>query len=64
MLALDLENGGIEAHNNFSRFSALKEEEAHATKTDLLVLWTDYFKPAHLEAYPDLHEIIWQTTKL
>jgi nickel superoxide dismutase len=29
-----------------------------------LVLWTDYFKPDHLEAFPDLHETFWNATKL
>ena len=28
------------------------------------MLWTDYFKPEHLEAYPDLHETFWNATKL
>ena len=50
--------------NTFARYTAIKEEQAHLTKTDLLVLWTDYFKPAHLEAYPDLHDKFWQATKL
>jgi nickel superoxide dismutase len=27
------------------------------------VLWTDYFKPEHLEAYPNLHDIFWKATK-
>jgi nickel superoxide dismutase len=27
------------------------------------VLWTDYFKPAHLEKYPELHNLFWQATK-
>jgi nickel superoxide dismutase len=27
-------------------------------------LWTDYFKPTHLEKYPDLHELFWNTAKL
>jgi nickel superoxide dismutase len=51
-------------HNTFSRYVAIKEEQAHLAKAEVLVLWTDYFKPAHLAAYPDLHNIIWQTTKL
>ncbi|NEP45515.1 MAG: superoxide dismutase, Ni, partial [Okeania sp. SIO2H7] len=29
-----------------------------------LILWTDYFKPPHLEAYPDLHDTFWKATKL
>ena len=28
------------------------------------MLWTDYFKPAHLEQYPDLHDKFWKATKL
>jgi nickel superoxide dismutase len=54
----------IEYHNSFSRFVAIKEEQAHLAKTEVLVLWTDYFKPVHLEKYPDLHTLIWETTKL
>jgi nickel superoxide dismutase len=27
------------------------------------VLWTDYFKPEHLEKYPDLHDMFWKATK-
>jgi nickel superoxide dismutase len=27
------------------------------------VLWTDYFTPAHLEKYPQLHDIFWRATK-
>jgi nickel superoxide dismutase len=29
-----------------------------------LVLWTDYFKPVHLEAHPDLHDTFWNAAKL
>ena len=53
-----------EYHNSTGRYIAIKEEQAHLAKSEVLVLWTDYFKPVHLEAYPDLHDIIWQTTKL
>ena len=51
-------------HNTLSRYVAIKEEQAHKTKEDLLVLWTDYFKPVHLEKYPDLHDTFWKATKL
>jgi nickel superoxide dismutase len=33
-------------------------------KHHLWVLWTDYFKPAHLETYPQLHALFWDATKL
>ena len=51
-------------NNTLSRFVAIKEEQAHLAKTELLVLWTDYFKPKHLEAYPDLHTTFWNAAKL
>ncbi len=54
----------VEYHNSFARYVAIKEEQAHLCKTEVLVLWTDYFKPVHLEAYPDLTDVVWQTTKL
>jgi nickel superoxide dismutase len=42
----------------------IKEERADLVKHHLWVLWTDYFKPEHLEQYPQLHELFWNTTKL
>ena len=50
--------------NTLSRYIAIKEEQAHLAKTELLVLWTDYFKPEHLEKYPDLHDKFWKAAKL
>jgi len=49
--------------NKIARYVAIKEEQAHVCKSELLVLWTDYFKPAHLADYPDLHDIFWKATK-
>ena len=50
--------------NTMSRYAAIKEEEAQKCKDELLVLWTDFFKPQHLEANPDLHNTFWQAAKL
>ncbi|MAH08601.1 MAG: superoxide dismutase, Ni [Euryarchaeota archaeon] len=50
--------------NTMSRYAAIKEEEAHKCKEELLVLWTDFFKPQHLEDNPDLHNVFWQAAKL
>lgn len=49
--------------NTYSRYVAIKEEQAHLAKEELLVLWTDYFKPHHVEAHPDLHDIFWKAAK-
>lgn len=41
----------------------IKEQRADLVKHHLWVLWTDYFKPEHLEKYPDLHDKFWKATK-
>jgi len=64
ILALDPGDRSHATANSLSRFITIKEEQAQLAKTDLLILWTDYFKPPHLEHYPDLHDIFWQATKL
>jgi len=50
--------------NTMSRYASVKEEQAQLCKDELLVLWTDYFKPMHLEENPKLHELFWNTAKL
>ena len=45
------------------RATIIKEERADLVKHHLWVLWTDYFKPEHLEKHPDLHDIFWKATK-
>ena len=65
ILALEPHQAGDHATaNTMSRYIAIKEEQAQATKEDLLILWTDYFKPQHLAAYPDLHDTFWKAAKL
>jgi nickel superoxide dismutase len=41
----------------------IKEQRADLVKHHLWVLWTDYFKPPHLEKYPELHQLFWDATK-
>ncbi len=50
--------------NTMSRYIAIKEEQAQEAKDEILILWTDYFKPVHLEANPDLHDTFWKAAKL
>jgi nickel superoxide dismutase len=45
------------------RAIAIKEERAELVKHHLDVLWHDYFKPEHLEAVPNLHDLFWQANK-
>ena len=41
----------------------IKEARADLVKHHLWVLWTDYFKPDHVEEYPQLHQLFWEATK-
>ncbi len=41
----------------------IKEERAELVKHHLSVLWTDYFKPHHVEDYPNLHDLFWRAIK-
>tara|TARA_Y100001970_G_scaffold285337_1_gene404732 strand:+ start:592 stop:1023 length:432 start_codon:yes stop_codon:yes gene_type:complete len=50
--------------NTMSRYASIKEQEAQKCKDDILVLWTDFFKPEHLESHDDLHDLFWNTAKL
>ncbi len=62
----DLSAGDMSAGagNSFCRYVAAKEEHAKKAKDDILVIWTDYFKPEHLAGHPDLHELVWNACKL
>ncbi len=53
----------LDDHNNFVRMVQIKEREAQRCKDELLILWTDFFKPEHLEKFPQLHETFWQAAK-
>jgi nickel superoxide dismutase len=47
-----------------TRAIIIKEQRAELVKHHLWVLWTDYFKPAHFEKYPQLHTLFNEATKL
>jgi nickel superoxide dismutase len=47
-----------------SRYSAVKEEHAKIVEHEIVILWTDYFKPEHLEKHSNLHDVVWKTAKL
>lgn len=43
---------------------AVKEQHAELCKKELQILWSDFFKPEHLQKHPDLHEKFWNALKL
>jgi nickel superoxide dismutase len=55
---------GNDDHDFRTRALLIKEERADLVKHHLWVLWTDYFKPEHLDKHPNLHDTFWKATKL
>ena len=65
-LITQAEIGGPADHagrNKLVRCIAVKEEHAEKVKREVQVIWSDYFKPEHLEKYPNLHDLVWKATK-
>ena len=54
----------LDTRNSFVRMVQVKEEHAQICKKELLILWTDYFKPEHLGDFPELHDTFWKAAKL
>jgi nickel superoxide dismutase len=54
----------IADRNKFVRCVTVKEQHAEIVKHEIQVIWSDYFKPEHLERYPDLHDRVWKILKL
>ena len=50
--------------NKFVRCVTVKEQHAELVKHEVQIIWSDYFKPEHLAANPDLHTKVWNLLKL
>jgi nickel superoxide dismutase len=55
--------GTPENRNNFVRCVGNKERHAQKFKNEVYILWSDYFKPEHLEKLPELHDTLWRAVK-
>lgn len=55
---LAVEGDDNKARNSKVRMVLVKEEHAQKVKDELLILWTDYFKPNHEADHPGLGEKI------
>ncbi|MDA1097063.1 MAG: superoxide dismutase, Ni [Chloroflexi bacterium] len=63
-LIADLPTDNMETYGaKLGRYVATKEEHAEIVKREIRVLWGDYFRPEHAEAYPNLHTLVFTTMK-
>lgn len=46
-----------------SRYVAVKESHAERVKSELRVIWGDYFTADHAKQFPTLHESFWKAMK-
>ncbi len=54
----------IEAyHAKLSRYTTVKDIHAERTKSELRILWGDYFTPDHAKTFPTLTESFWKAMK-
>ena len=47
-----------------ARLTKVKEDHAELVKHEVRIIWGDYFKPEHLEKYPELHNLVFEIMKL
>jgi nickel superoxide dismutase len=59
----EVDDESPESMNSAIRCVMTKEEHAQKCKDELYLLWSDYFKPEHLDKFPDLHDKFWMATK-
>ena len=46
-----------------SRYVLVKEQHAEIYKSEVRILWGDYFKPEHAQQFPQLHDLVWKSLK-
>lgn len=50
--------------SQIARLTKVKEEHAEKIKHEVRILWGDYFKEEHVEKFPELNNLVWETLKL
>ena len=53
-----------EALHKLNRYIATKEQHAESVKHEVRIIWGDYFKPEHLQKFPEIHELVFKIMKL
>ncbi|HTT25767.1 MAG TPA: superoxide dismutase, Ni [Thermoplasmata archaeon] len=53
----------LAAMAKLARYQVVKDQHAERTKTELRILWGDYFTADHAKAHPTLHEAFWKAMK-
>ncbi|HEV2428598.1 MAG TPA: superoxide dismutase, Ni [Thermoplasmata archaeon] len=46
-----------------ARYTAVKESHSERVKSEVRVIWSDYFTPDHLKQHPQVHDVAWKILK-
>jgi nickel superoxide dismutase len=49
--------------SKISRYTTVKEQHAEKLKTEVRVIWGDFFTPDHAKQFPQVHELTWKIMK-
>ncbi|HZY69398.1 MAG TPA: superoxide dismutase, Ni [Thermoplasmata archaeon] len=52
------------ADAKLARYMQVKEQHAERVKSELRVIWGDYFTADHAKQFPELHDTFWNAMKL
>jgi len=53
----------LQYKNTIARMIEIKEKHAQRCKEQILILWTDYFRPEHFQTHPELTDKIQKAAK-
>jgi nickel superoxide dismutase len=65
MVELIEQNSGPDTAQRAKLVRCVQVKETHAenVKREIQIIWSDYFKPEHLEKFPELHDLTWKILK-
>jgi nickel superoxide dismutase len=49
--------------SKLSRYTTVKEQHAEKLKTEVRVIWGDFFTPDHAKQFPQIHDLTWRIMK-
>jgi nickel superoxide dismutase len=49
--------------SKLARYTAVKESHSERVKSEIRVIWGDYFTPDHAKQFPQVHELTWKILK-
>jgi nickel superoxide dismutase len=46
-----------------ARYTAVKEQHSERVKSEVRVIWGDFFTPEHAAKFPQVHDLVWKIMK-